>query len=207
MDVIPKFPMMTSITFNSLITIKTMKNKKLQPEVHSTTVIGVLKDGKAALGADGQVTFNNTVMKHNAKKVRKLHDNKIITGFAGATADAFTLLQRFEEKINSSRGNLLRASIELAKDWRTDRYLRRLEAMLIVMDKNTALLISGTGDVIEPEDNIIAIGSGASYALAAARVLMKHTNMSAKEIVEESLKIAGEICIYTNSNIVIEELE
>lgn len=185
----------------------TMKNKSLHPEVHSTTVIGVVKDGKAALGADGQVTFNNTVMKHNAKKVRKLHDNKIITGFAGATADAFTLLQRFEEKLNSSRGNLMRASIELAKDWRTDRYLRRLEAMLIVMDKSSALLISGTGDVIEPEDNIIAIGSGGSYALAAARVLMKHTNMSAREIVEESLKIAGEICIYTNSNILIEELE
>jgi len=184
-----------------------MKNKTLHPEVHSTTVIGVVKDGKAALGADGQVTFNNTVMKHNAKKVRKLHDNKIITGFAGATADAFTLLQRFEEKLNSSRGNLLRASIELAKDWRTDRYLRRLEAMLVVMDKNSALLISGTGDVIEPEDNIIAIGSGGSYALAAARVLIKHTNLSAREIVEESLKIAGEICIYTNSNIVIEELE
>ncbi|ROL61015.1 ATP-dependent protease subunit HslV [Bacteroidetes/Chlorobi group bacterium ChocPot_Mid] len=184
-----------------------MKNKELHPEIHSTTVIGVVKDGKAALGADGQVTFNNTVMKHNAKKVRKLHDNKIITGFAGATADAFTLLQRFEEKLNSSRGNLLRASIELAKDWRTDRYLRRLEAMLIVMDKSSALLISGTGDVIEPEDNIIAIGSGGSYALAAARVLMKHTNLSAKEIVEEALRIAGEICIYTNSNIVIEELE
>lgn len=184
-----------------------MKNKALYPEVHSTTVIGVVKDGKAALGADGQVTFNNTVMKHNAKKVRKIHDNKIITGFAGATADAFTLLQRFEEKLDSLRGNLMRASIELAKDWRTDRYLRRLEAMLIVMDKNSALLISGTGDVIEPEDNIIAIGSGGSYALAAARVLIKHTNLSAREIVEEALKIAGEICIYTNSNIVIEEIE
>ena len=184
-----------------------MKSKKQKPEVHSTTVIGVVKDGKAALGADGQVTFNNTVMKHNAKKVRKLHDNKIIAGFAGATADAFTLLQRFEEKLDSLRGNLLRASIELAKDWRTDRYLRRLEAMLVVMDKNSALLISGTGDVIEPEDNIIAIGSGGSYALAAARVLIKHTNLSARDIVEESLRIAGEICIFTNSNIVIEELD
>ncbi len=184
-----------------------MKNKELHPEVHSTTVIGVVKDGKAALGADGQVTFNNTVMKHNAKKVRKLHDKKIMAGFAGATADAFTLLERFEEKLNSTRGNLLRASIELAKDWRTDRYLRRLEAMLIVMDKNGALLISGTGDVIEPEDNIVAIGSGGSYALAAARVLMKHTNMAAKEIVEEALKIASDICIYTNTNTVIEELD
>ncbi|MFH1052099.1 MAG: ATP-dependent protease subunit HslV [bacterium] len=184
-----------------------MKSKELHPEVQSTTVIGVVKDGKAALGADGQVTFNNTVMKHNAKKVRKLHDNKIIAGFAGATADAFTLLERFEEKLNSTRGNLLRASIELAKDWRTDRYLRRLEAMLIVMDKNGALLISGTGDVIEPEDNILAIGSGGSYALAAARVLIKYTNMSAKEIVEEALKIASDICIYTNNSIVIEELD
>ncbi|MFC2130791.1 ATP-dependent protease subunit HslV [Bacteroidota bacterium] len=183
------------------------KNKELNPKINSTTVVGVIKDGKAALGADGQVTFNNTVMKSNARKVRKVHDDKIMAGFAGATADAFTLLQRFEEKLDSLRGNLYRASIELAKDWRTDRYLRRLEAMLIVMDNKNALLISGTGDVIEPEDNIIAIGSGGSFALAAARVLLKHTDLSAKEIVEESLRIAGEICIYTNPNIIVEELD
>ncbi len=174
--------------------------------MRSTTVIGVLRDGKAALGADGQVSFNNTVMKHSAKKVRKLYDGKIMVGFAGATADAFTLLQRFEEKIESHRGNLYRASIELAKEWRTDRYLRRLEAMLTVMDKKQALLLSGTGDVIEPDDDIVAIGSGSPYALSAARALLKHTNLSAKEIVGESLNIASNICIYTNSSINIEEL-
>lgn len=180
-------------------------NNELYPQVHSTTVIGIIRDGKAALGADGQVSFNNTVMKRSARKVRRLYQDKILAGFAGATADAFTLLQRFEEKLESHRGNLYRASIELAKDWRTDRYLRRLEAMLVVMNASQALLISGTGDVIEPDDSIIAIGSGGSYALSAARALMKHTPLSAKEIVEESLRIAGEICIYTNSNIIIEE--
>lgn len=183
------------------------KNKEIHPDVVSTTVIGIIRDGKAALGADGQVTFNNTIMKSNTRKVRKIHDNKIMAGFAGATADAFTLLQRFEGKLDSLRGNLYRAAVELAKDWRTDRYLRHLEAMLIVMDNKNVLLISGTGDVIEPEDNIIAIGSGGSYALSAARVLLKHTNLSAKDIVVESLRIAGEICIYTNANIVIEELD
>ncbi|MDQ1264865.1 MAG: ATP-dependent HslUV protease, peptidase subunit HslV [Bacteroidota bacterium] len=176
------------------------------PEVHSTTVIGVIRDGKSALGSDGQVTFGNTVMKHSAKKIRKLFNHKIMTGFAGATADAFTLLQRFEEKLEAHHGNLYRASIELAKDWRTDRYLRRLEAMLAVMDNSKALLISGNGDVIEPDDNIVAIGSGGSFALSAARALLAHTNLSAREIVEESLKIASEICIYTNSTMNIEEL-
>ncbi|MFA6572306.1 MAG: ATP-dependent protease subunit HslV [Bacteroidota bacterium] len=183
-----------------------MKKNKFYPEVTSTTVIGVIRDGKVAMGADGQVSFNNTVMKGNAKKVRKLYNNKILCGFAGATADAFTLMQRFEEKLEAHTGNLYRASIELAKDWRTDRYLRRLEAMLVVMDKTNILLISGTGDVIEPEDNILAIGSGGNYALASARSLLKHTNLSAKEIIEESLRIAGEICIFTNSFITIEEL-
>ena len=183
-----------------------MQTNKFYPEVHSTTVIGIIKDGKAALGADGQVTFGNTVMKHSAKKIRLIGENKILTGFAGATADAFTLLQRFEEKLESSRGNLYRASIELAKDWRTDRYLRRLEAMLVVMNSSKILLISGTGDVIEPEDNIIAIGSGGVYALAAARALIKHTDLSPKEIVEQSLQIASEICIYTNTSIMVEEL-
>lgn len=179
---------------------------KFYPEIRSTTVCGVLKDGKAALGADGQVTLGNTVMKHSTKKVRKVYNGKIMVGFAGATADAFTLLQRLEEKLEAHNGNLYRASIELAKDWRTDRYLRKLEAMLVAMDSNKILLISGTGDVIEPDDNMIAIGSGGMYALSAARALIKHSELSAKEIVEESLKIAGEICIYTNDNITIEEL-
>jgi len=174
--------------------------------IHATTVVGVLKDGKAAMGSDGQVTLGNTVLKGTAKKVRKLYNDTILAGFAGATADAFTLIQRFEEKLEAHRGNLQRASIELAKDWRTDRYLRRLEAMLAVMNKNTALLISGNGDVIEPDDAIIAIGSGGSYALSAARALKKYSNLSAKEIVEESLKIAGDICIYTNLSITMEEL-
>lgn len=182
------------------------KKSDFYPKVRSTTVIGVLKDGKAALGADGQVSFNNTVMKHGTRKVRKLYNDKIMCGFAGSTADAFTLLQRFEEKLEAHRGHLGRAAIDMAKDWRTDRYLRKLEAMMIVMDDKTALLISGTGDVIEPDDNIIAIGSGGSYALSAARALNKHSNLSAKEIVEESLKIAADICIYTNDSITIEEL-
>ncbi len=174
--------------------------------IHATTVVGVLKDGKAAMGSDGQVTFGNTVLKGTARKVRKLYNDTILAGFAGATADAFTLIQRFEEKLESHRGNLQRASIELAKDWRTDRYLRRLEAMLAVMNKNTALLISGNGDVIEPDDSIIAIGSGGPYALSAARALQKYSTLSAREIVEESLKIAGDICIYTNLSITMEEL-
>lgn len=177
-----------------------MKNK-FYPEVRSTTVVGVVKDGNVALGADGQVSFNNTVMKHTAQKVRKIYNDKIMVGFAGATADAFTLLQKFEEKLESYGGNLSRASIELAKEWRTDRYLRRLEAMLIVMDRDKALLLTGTGDVIDPDDNIVAIGSGGSYALASARALIKHTDMNARDIVYESLKIASEICIYTNSDI------
>lgn len=183
-----------------------MGKNSFYPEVRSTTVIGVLKDGKAALGSDGQVSFGNTVMKHNARKVRKLYNGKILTGFAGATADAFTLLQRFEEKLESYSGNLQKSAIELAKDWRTDRYLRKLEAMLIVMDKETALLISGTGDVIEPDDEIIAIGSGGPYAQSAARALIKHTDMEPKDIVKESLEIAGNICLYTNLSIGIEEL-
>ncbi len=174
--------------------------------IHATTVVGILKDGKAAMGSDGQVTFGNTILKANARKVRKLYNDSILAGFAGATADAFTLIQRFEEKLETYRGNLQRASIELAKDWRTDRYLRKLEAMLIVMNQSTALLISGTGDVIEPDDQVIAIGSGGPYALSAARAMLKHTNLSPREIVEDSLKIAGDICIYTNLSITMEEL-
>jgi ATP-dependent HslUV protease subunit HslV len=176
------------------------------PEIRSTTVVGVLRDGKAALGADGQVSLGNTIMKHSAKKVRRVYNNSVLVGFAGATADAFTLLQRFEEKLEQHRGNLERSSIELAKDWRTDRYLRRLEAMLIVANSSKILIISGTGDVIEPDDNIVAIGSGGMYALSAARALYAHTAMPAQEIVEKSLTIAGEICIYTNRNFTIEVL-
>lgn len=176
------------------------------PEIHSTTVLGVLRDGKAALGGDGQVTLGQTVMKNNARKIRKVYNNQIMTGFAGATADAFTLLQRFEEKLEQHRGNLQRSAIELAKDWRTDRFLRRLEAMLVVMDANQALIISGTGDVVEPDDQIVAIGSGSMYALSAARALMNNTTLSAADIVQKSMNIAAEICIYTNSSIMIEEL-
>ena len=181
-----------------------MENNKIK----ATTVIGVVRDGKVCLGSDGQVTMGQSVvMKSNARKVRKIYNNQILVGFAGSTADAFTLLQRFEEKVESHRGNLMKASIEMAKDWRTDKYLRRLEAMLIVMNKAEALLISGTGDVIEPEEGIITIGSGGPYAHAAAQAMMKHTNMSAREIVMEALNIAGNICIYTNTNLTIEELE
>lgn len=182
-----------------------MENK-FYPEIHSTTVLGVIKDGKAVLGADGQVTFGNTVMKGNAKKVRSLFNGEVLAGFAGATADAFTLLQKFEEKLEAHRGNLQRASIELAKDWRMDRYLRKLEAMLIVMNKTSIFLISGTGDVVEPEEKVIAIGSGGNFAYSAASALILHSNLSAREIVEESLKVASKICIYTNSQFVIEEL-
>jgi len=183
-----------------------MKNS-FYPEVRSTTVIGLIKDGKAVIGADGQVTFNNTVMKGNAKKIRKLYNGKVLAGFAGATADAFTLLQRFEEKLESTRGNLQRASIELAKDWRMDRYLRRLEAMLIVMDNNSMFLLSGTGDVVEPEEPVVAIGSGGLYAYASALSLLQYSNLQAVEIVNESLKIASKICIFTNNNFSIETLE
>lgn len=182
-----------------------MKNT-FYPEIHSTTVLGVIREGRAVLGADGQVTFGNTVMKGNVRKVRTLHNGEVLAGFAGATADAFTLLQKFEEKLEAHRGNLQRASIELAKDWRMDRYLRKLEAMLIVMNKSTIFLISGTGDVVEPEDKVIAIGSGGNYAYSAATALMEHSQLNARQIVEEGLKIASKICIYTNAQFVIEEL-
>ncbi|MFY8161925.1 MAG: ATP-dependent protease subunit HslV [Candidatus Kapaibacteriota bacterium] len=175
-------------------------------KLRATTVVGVIKDGKAALGSDGQMTLGNTVMKNTTKKVRKLFNNTVLVGFAGGTADAFTLIERFEEKLEANRGNLVKASIALAKDWRTDRYLRKLEAMMIAMNKDQLLLLSGTGDVIEPDDCIVSIGSGGAFALAAGTALLRHSNLSAKEIVEESLKIAGNICIYTNTNITLEEL-
>ncbi len=176
-------------------------------QIHSTTVLAVLHNGNMAIGADGQATMGNTVAKSNVNKIRKLNDGKIITGFAGSTADAFTLLERFEEKLAAYGGNLKRSAIELAKDWRTDRYLRKLEAMLIAASKDEILIISGTGDVIEPENQIAAIGSGSNYALSAALALKKHaSHLTAKEMVQEGLSIAGDICIYTNHNFVIESL-
>ena len=171
----------------------------------STTIVAVRRDGHAAMAGDGQVSLGQTIMKGQARKVRRIADDRIIAGFAGASADAFTLLDRFEAKLKEASGSLPRAAVELAKDWRTDRYLRRLEAMLIVMDADHTLLLSGTGDVIEPDEGVIAIGSGGSYALAAARALLRHTDKSAREIAEESLRIASEICVYTNREIIVEE--
>jgi ATP-dependent HslUV protease subunit HslV len=178
----------------------------LKNSIKSTTVIGLIKDGKAAMGSDGQVTVSNTVMKHHTKKVRKLYNNKVLAGFAGSTADALTLFEKFEAKLEQYKGNLPRAAVELAKDWRTDRYLRRLEALLAVMDSKFSYIISGNGDVIEPDDGIAAIGSGGSFAVAAARMLVKYSDLSAVDIVKESLHVAADICIYTNHNITIEEL-
>ena len=175
-------------------------------EMHGTTIIGVIKNNKIAIGGDGQVTMGNTVIKATSKKIRKLFEGKVIAGFAGATADAFTLFEKFEAKLKEYKGNLKRAAVELAKDWRSDKFLRRLEAMIIVADKKNLLIISGTGDVMEPDDGILAIGSGGSYALAAARALQENKKMSAKEVVERSLNIAADICIYTNNNIIVEEL-
>ena len=173
---------------------------------HATTVIGVVRNGKAALGSDGQVTFGNTVMKSNAKKVRKLYNGQVIAGFAGSTSDALTLFEKFEAKLDEFRGNLPRAAVELGKEWRMDKFLRRLEAMLAVVNKESALLVSGNGDVIEPENGIVSIGSGGPYALAAARAYIESNSLSPREVVERSLKIAGEICIYTNTMITVEEV-
>ncbi|WP_228350357.1 ATP-dependent protease subunit HslV [Rhodocaloribacter litoris] len=176
--------------------------------LHGTTVVGVRWNGKVALGSDGQATLGETVMKHRAQKVRALHDGKILAGFAGATADAFTLFERFEEKLQQYGGNVTRSAVELAKDWRTDRFLRRLEALLAVASPERLLLISGNGDVIEPDDSILAIGSGGPYALAAARAMMKHAGtLSARDIVEEALHIAADICIYTNHHTTVLELD
>lgn len=186
--------------------ITKIMNMNNEQKIRSTTVLGVVRNGKTALGADGQVTLGNTIMKHSTAKIRKLYNGKVMVGFAGSTADAFTLLGRFESKLEAHSGNLKRAAIELAKDWRTDRYLRKLEAMMIAMDDRQGLLLSGTGDVIEADDNILAIGSGGPYALSAARALYNNTDMSAREIVEKGLNIAGEICIYTNTNLTIEEI-
>ncbi len=177
-----------------------------KPELRATTVLAVRKDGITALGGDGQVTLGDTVMKATAQKVRSLKDGKILAGFAGAVADAFALFEKLEEKLERYPGNLTRACVELAKDWRTDRYLRRLNALLVVADSERLFLVSGEGDVIEPDDEIVAIGSGGSFALSAARALKSHSDLPAREIVEKSLAIAGEICIYTNQNINVLEL-
>ena len=174
---------------------------------HSTTVIGLTRNGQTVIGGDGQVTVGNAVMKQGARKVRKIYNNTVLAGFAGSAADSFTLFERFEDTLEQYHGNLLRAAVELAKQWRTDKYLRQLEALLSVLNKEQSLVISGTGEVVEPDDGIVAIGSGGNYALAAARMLVKHTNLSAKEIVQQSLEAAADICIYTNKHIVIEELQ
>lgn len=178
----------------------------METTLHSTTIVGLIRNGKAAIGSDGQVTLGNTVMKHHTKKVHALYNNSVLVGFAGASADAFTLMERFEAKLQMYQGNVERSAVELAKDWRMDKYLRQLEAMLGVLSKDQTFIISGTGDVVIPDDGIIAIGSGGPYALAAARMLVKHTSFTAKEIVEESLRTAADICIYTNANITVQEL-
>jgi ATP-dependent HslUV protease subunit HslV len=174
--------------------------------IKGTTIIAVRHKGEVAIGGDGQVTFGNSILKQKANKIRRLYKDKVLAGFAGTTADAFTLFERFEAKLEQHHGNLLRSAVELAKDWRTDRMLRKLEALLIVVDREHSLIVSGTGDVVEPDDGITAIGSGGSFALAAARALVKHSDLDIKTIVEESMKIASEICIYTNDKIIIEEL-
>lgn len=173
---------------------------------HGTTIIAVRHNGKVVMAGDGQVTMGDTIMKHTAKKVRRLYNDTVLVGFAGSTADAFTLFNRFESKLEEFRGNLMKAAVQLAKDWRTDRILRRLEALLIAADKSSSLLLSGTGDVIEPDESIIAIGSGGSYALAAAKALVNFSNLDARAIAENAMKIAADICIYTNSTITLEEL-
>ena len=176
-------------------------------QYRGTTILSVRRKGKVVIGGDGQVTLGNTIMKGNARKVRRLYQDKVIAGFAGGTADAFTLFERFEEKLEKHQGQLVRAAVELAKDWRTDRALRRLEALLAVADASASLVITGNGDVIQPEDDLIAIGSGGPFAQSAARALLDNTDMGAREIVEQGLHIAGEICIYTNHNRTIEELD
>ena len=183
-----------------------MERRKRHDRIRSTTVLLVHRNGSVAMAGDGQVTLGDTVIKGTARKVRRIYNGEIIIGFAGATADAFSLLTRFEAKLEQFQGQLERAAIELSKDWRTDKYLRHLEALLIVADKKDAFLISGKGDVISSDDGLLSVGSGSMYAMSAARALSKHTDLSAREIAEESLRIAAEVCIYTNSNIIVEEL-
>ena len=179
---------------------------KENQKILSTTVLHIRRDGRVAIAGDGQVTMGETVMKSGARKVRRLYNDRIVAGFAGATADAFSLLSRFEAKLEQYHGNLKRAAIELSKDWRTDKILRHLEALLIVADDESSFLLSGNGDVIEPDDGVLAIGSGGSYALAAARALMEYTDLTARDIALNPLRIAGEICIYSNTNIIVEEI-
>ena len=176
-------------------------------KIRGTTILSVRRGGKVVIGGDGQVSMGNTVMKGNARKVRRLYKGEVLAGFAGATADAFTLFERFEAKLEKHSGHLTRAAVELAKDWRTDRMLRKLEALLLVADKTTSLILTGTGDVVEPEDNLMAIGSGGSYAQAAARAMLDTTDLPARDVVEKGLGIAADICVYTNNNLVIEELD
>ena len=178
----------------------------MNSSIHATTIVCVRRNGKVAIASDGQVTLGETVIKHGAKKIRRLHNDKIIAGFAGSSADSFALFSRFEAKLEQFHGNLNRAAVELAKDWRTDRSLRHLEAVMIVADEKNTFLISGTGDLIEPDDGIIGIGSGGAYALAAARAMNKFTDLGAREIAQEAMQIAGKICIYTNESVSIEEL-
>lgn len=176
-------------------------------DLRGTTILAVRKDGKVALAGDGQVTMGQSiVMKHKAKKVRRLYKERVLAGFAGSTADAFTLFERFEKKLEEHQGNLVRSAVEMAKDWRTDKYLRRLEAMLLVADENNTLILSGTGDVIEPDDGVAAIGSGGAYATAAARALLRHSDLDAERIAREAMAIAGDICVYTNGNLTVEVL-
>jgi ATP-dependent HslUV protease subunit HslV len=196
---------LTILRASSYSALSSMSAKK-SFEVRSTTVLLVRRDDHVAMAGDGQVTVGETVMKASAKKVRRLYNDKILAGFAGATGDAFSLLTRFEGKLEQYHGNLERASIELSKEWRTDKILRHLEALLVVADEKSSFLLSGNGDVISPDDGVLAIGSGGSYALAAARALISNTKMSAREIALEAMRIAGEICIYSNTNIVVEEL-
>ena len=179
----------------------------MRESFHATTIVSVRRGNHVVVGGDGQVTMGNTIMKANARKVRRLGNGRVLAGFAGATADAFTLFELFEAKLEKHGHQLVRAAVEMAKDWRTDRRLGRLEALLAVADRDTSLIISGNGDVLEPEDGLIAIGSGGPYALSAAKALLKHTELGPRQVAEEALTIAGNICIYTNNNIVIEELE
>lgn len=181
-------------------------SERLDSQFHGTTILCVRRNGKVALAGDGQITFGQTVLKHNAKKIRRMYNDKVIAGFSGATADALTLFEKFETKLEAHRGNIARAAVELAKDWRTDKILRRLEALLIIADKEHSFIISGNGDVLEPEDGIAAIGSGGPYAQAAAKALLEHSSLEPKKIAEEAMKITSRICIYTNNAITIEEL-
>ena len=187
--------------------IREQKSKEEEMNIRGTTILAVRHKGKITVAGDGQVTLDTTILKHGARKVRRLYNDEVIVGFAGATADAFTLFERFDQKLEQYKGNLVRAAVELTKDWRTDRVLRHLEALMIAVNKDNSLIISGNGDVIEADDEVMAIGSGGPYALTAARALLRHSDLTATEIAREAMKIAAEICIYTNDHITIEEID